>query len=71
MTLLLRDRAFAIVLRSFDHMHSDLDREKKIAIDDQKIANHSCPGYQTPFSESVEVFLQLGSSYVAHHAVGA
>ena len=49
----------------------DLDHEKKIAIDDQKIANHSCPGYQTPFSESVEVFLQLGSSYVAHHAVGA
>ena len=37
--------AIAITLRSFDQMaiaDRDLDREKKIAIDDQKIADHSC-----------------------------
>ena len=37
--------AIAIVLRSFDQMviaDRDLDREKKIAIDDQKITDHSC-----------------------------
>ena len=36
--------AIAIVLRYFDQMEiadRDLDREKKIAIDDQKIADHS------------------------------
>ena len=37
--------AIAIIPRSFDQMaiaDRDLDREKKIAIDDQKIADHSC-----------------------------
>ena len=33
--------AIAIVLRSFDQM-AIADREKKIAIGDQKIADHSC-----------------------------
>ena len=50
---LLRSRslnfAIAIILRSFDQIaiaDRDLDREKKIAIaiDDQKIADHSYPG---------------------------
>ena len=37
--------AIAIIPRSFDQMaiaDRDLDREKKIAIDSQKIADHSC-----------------------------
>ena len=41
--------AIAIIPRSFDQMaiadrDRDLDRKKKIAIDDQKIADHSCLG---------------------------
>ena len=40
--------AIAIILGSFDQMvivDRDLDRKKKIAIDDQKITDHSCLGY--------------------------
>ena len=46
----LKRQLIAIIPRSFDQMaiaDRDLDREKKIAIaiDDQKIADHSCLGH--------------------------
>ena len=46
--------AIAIIPRSFDQMaiaDRDLNREKKIAIDDQKIADHSCLDYMFTFFE--------------------
>ena len=64
---LLLNFAIAIIPRSFDQMaiadrDLDLDREKKIAIDDQKIADHSCLNSYR-LLKSIFIFLLLGFNY--------
>ena len=63
--------AIAIVRRSFDQMaiaDRDLDREKKIAIDDQKIADHSYLGVSPLPRRTVGRKLE-GSNYPFHSSL--